>query len=100
MASLNQARQNASAMWWRAAQNVEDDEREAVNGGSSVSISDDEMTQEYAESTRDTNMADGLQNIVDSEVATLAARFLGDLKTSKAKLAAFGGSALAVSPAR
>lgn len=88
LASLNQARQNASAMWWRAAQNIEDDEREAVNGGSADSISDDEITQEYAQSTRDSDTADGLERIVDSEITVLDNRLVGDLKASKAKLVA------------
>jgi hypothetical protein len=90
MASLNQARQNASAMWWRAAQNVEDDEKEAVNGGSADSISNDEIAQEYAQSTRDSDTSDGLERIVDSGVAILEKRFVADLKTSKAKLVALG----------
>jgi hypothetical protein len=76
MASLNHARQNAWAMWWRASQNVEDDEREAVNGGSADSISDDEIAQEYAQSTRESDTADGLERIVNSETAVLGKRFL------------------------
>ncbi len=85
MASLNQARQDAVTMWWRAAENIEDSAKDELNGGSGGSVSDDEVVQEYDESERDDNKVNGLQRIVDGEMTVLLNRLAEEWQLAKTR---------------
>ncbi len=77
-------------MWGRAAENNEDNVKAEMNGGDD-SISNDQIVQEYDESTKDLNHSAQLEIVVDREDDALQHRLTVDWEGAKRALVTLQG---------
>jgi hypothetical protein len=91
MAERNEVRENGYDMWWRAAQSINDNIKDSMNG-IDASNSIDEIARDYDESDKDLNHAAQLQLAVDREAYAIDRRLALEWQSAKRILVALGGS--------
>jgi hypothetical protein len=90
MSARNEAREDGNAMWWRAAESVEENAKAVVNGHAG-SNSTDEIVRDYDESTKDDTHAEQLQIEVTREILRLEHRANLEWQEAKRSLALLQG---------